>query len=83
VFSSNQIDTALAACAEGVGIGQFLSYQAKALLDAGQLKRVLREHESAPVPIHVVYPHARLLSTNVRAFVDWIVPRLRAVRFDV
>jgi DNA-binding transcriptional LysR family regulator len=83
VFSSNQIDTALAACAEGIGIGQFLSYQAKALLDAGRLKRILRGHESEPVPIHIIYPHARLLSANVRAFVDWIVPLLRAVRFDV
>jgi DNA-binding transcriptional LysR family regulator len=83
VFSSNQIDTALAACAEGIGMGQFLSYQAKALLDAGRLKRILSEHESAPVPIHIIYPHARLMSTNVRAFVDWIVPRLRAARFDV
>jgi len=31
----------------------------------------------------MIYPHARLLSTSVRAFVDWIVLRLRAVRFDV
>lgn len=82
-FASNQIDTALAACADGVGVGQFLSYQVQALLAAGRLKRILREHEGAPVPIHVVYPSARLLSTNVRAFVDWIVPRLRASRVDL
>jgi DNA-binding transcriptional LysR family regulator len=77
VFTSNQIDAALDACLDGVGIGQFLCYQVQALLDAGRLKRVLGEFEPAALPIHVIYPHARLLSSNVRAFVDWTVPRLR------
>jgi DNA-binding transcriptional LysR family regulator len=77
VLASNQIDVALDACLAGVGIGQFLCYQVQALLDAGRLKRVLGEFEPAPLPIHVIYPHARLLSANVRAFVDWTVPRLR------
>jgi DNA-binding transcriptional LysR family regulator len=78
VFASNQIDAPLDACVHGVGVGQFLCYQVQAMLDSGQLKRVLGESEPAPLPIHVVYPHARLLSSNVRAFVDWTVPRLRA-----
>jgi DNA-binding transcriptional LysR family regulator len=77
VLATNQIDVALDACLAGVGIGQFLGYQVRALLDAGKLKRVLAEADPAPLPIHVVYPHARLLSANVRAFVDWTVPRLR------
>lgn len=76
-ISTNQIDVALDACLAGVGIGQFLCYQVRALLDAGKLKRVLAQSEPAPLPIHVIYPHARLLSPNVRAFVDWTVPRLR------
>jgi DNA-binding transcriptional LysR family regulator len=77
VLASNQIDVALDACLGGVGIGHFLCYQVQALLDAGKLRRVLRDFEPAPLPIHVIYPHARLLSSNVRAFVDWTVPRLR------
>jgi DNA-binding transcriptional LysR family regulator len=76
-LASNQIDAALDACESGLGLGQFLCYQARAALDAGRLKRVLGEFEPAPLPIHVIYPHARLLSANVRAFVDWAVPRLR------
>jgi DNA-binding transcriptional LysR family regulator len=76
-LTTNQIDAALDACLGGVGVGQFLCYQVQALLDAGRLKRVLGEFEPAPLPIHVLYPHARLLSSNVRAFVDWTVPRLR------
>jgi DNA-binding transcriptional LysR family regulator len=79
-LATNQVDTALDACLRGVGPGQFLCYQVQALLDAGKLKRVLQHFEPEPVPIQVVYPHARLLSSNVRAFVDWAVPRLRAIK---
>jgi DNA-binding transcriptional LysR family regulator len=75
-LATNQIDVALDACLTGLGVGQFLSYQVQAALDRGDLKRLLRDFEPAPVPIQIVYPHARLLSSNVRAFVDWAVPRL-------
>ncbi|HEU4352610.1 MAG TPA: LysR family transcriptional regulator [Burkholderiales bacterium] len=77
VLASNQIDVALDACLAGVGIGEFLCYQVQALLAAGRLKRVPADPEPTALPIQVVYPHARLLSTNLRAFVDWTVPRLR------
>ena len=77
-FSSNQVETALDACVRGIGLGQFLSYQVQGFFDDGRLKRVLADAEPPPTPIHVIYPHARLLSANVRAFVDWTVPRLRA-----
>jgi DNA-binding transcriptional LysR family regulator len=76
-LASNQIDAALDACVSGLGLGQFMGYQVQALLDAGRLKRVLGDFEPPPLPIHVIYAHARLLSSNVRAFVDWTVPRLR------
>ena len=80
VLASNQIDAVIDACARGVGIGQFLCYQVQALLDDGVLRRVLRQHEPPALPIHVIYPHARLLSSNVRAFVDFAVPRLRGLK---
>ena len=46
-------------------------------VNAGKVKRLLSDFEPAPLPIHIVYPHARLLSSNVRAFVDMAVGRLR------
>jgi DNA-binding transcriptional LysR family regulator len=49
----------------------------QASIEDGQLKRVLCEYEPAPLPIHVIYLQTRLLSANVRAFVDWTVPQLR------
>jgi DNA-binding transcriptional LysR family regulator len=77
-LASNQIDPALDACVGGAGLGQFLSYQVQALLEARKLRRVLARFEPSPLPIHAIYPSARLLSSNVRALVDWAVPRLRA-----
>jgi DNA-binding transcriptional LysR family regulator len=74
----NQVDAAVDACLRGLGPGQFLCYQVQTLLDVGKLKRVLQSFEPEAVPIQLVYPQARLLSANVRAFVDWAVPRLRA-----
>jgi DNA-binding transcriptional LysR family regulator len=80
LLTSNQIDAVLDACLRGVGLGQFLHYQVQPLIERGKLRRVLATHEPEPIPIQVVYPGTRLLSSNVRAFVDWAVPRLRALR---
>jgi len=77
VLASNQIDPVLAACAGGEGLGQFLSYQVKDLLDARKLKRVLVDYEPAPLPIHVIYPSARFVSSNVRTLLDFAVPLWR------
>lgn len=75
---TNQFDVAVDACLRGLGCGQFLCYQVDPLLALGKLKRVLPEFEPAPLPIHLVYPHGRQMSANVRAFLDAAVPQLRA-----
>lgn len=82
VLRTNQFDIAVEACLRGLGCGQFLCYQVAALVNVGKLKRVLREFEPAPLPIHVVYPHGRYVSANVRAFIDMAVPRLRAAAME-
>jgi DNA-binding transcriptional LysR family regulator len=74
---TNQIDVALDACVKGLGCGAFLDYQVRDALAAGTLHRVLQAYEPEPIPVHMVYPHSRLLSSRVRSFVDWVVPRLR------
>jgi DNA-binding transcriptional LysR family regulator len=70
ILRTNQFDAAIDACLHGLGCGQFLCYQVDALVKAGRLKRVLQDFESPPMPVSIVYPHARLLSSNVRAFID-------------
>src|SRR6185295_4502708 len=82
VVSCNQIDSALDACIDGLGLGMFFSYQVMTHRKAGTLACVLEEFEIEPVPIQVIYPHSRLLATKVRVFVDDCVKQLRKVTFD-
>ena len=60
----------------------FLSYQASGSRKSGELKYVLEEFESEPLPVHVVYPQTKLTSAAVRTFVDECVTTLRQVDFD-
>ena len=82
VLTCNQADAALAACADGLGLGCFLSYMAAPLARAGRLKYVLEDFEVPPLPVSFVYPQSRRLSPTVRAFADLCAARLRRARFD-
>ena len=42
----------------------------------GELQLVLREFETDPLPLSLVFPHNRLLSIRVRRFVDWMAQAL-------
>ena len=76
-FKSNQAAAAVEACARGIGFGLFLAYQVAPLIAAGKLQVVLAEFEPPPMPVSLVYPHARLIATRTRVFLDWMAPRLR------
>lgn len=76
-FAANQVDVALDACRKGLGCGRFLGYQVRELEASGQLVRVLPDWEPEAVSVSLAYPHSRLLSPRIRAFVDWATPRLR------
>jgi DNA-binding transcriptional LysR family regulator len=78
----NQGDVAVDACANGMGLGSFLSYMVAPLRRSGKLKYVLEEYETRPLPVHVAYSHSRLLPATVRAFVDFCVEKLRKTEFD-
>jgi DNA-binding transcriptional LysR family regulator len=75
---SNSVDAALDAVASGLGAGQFLSYMVEPLLRDGRLQLLLEAYAPPAVPVTVVYPHSRLLSTKVRLFVDLAASQLRA-----
>lgn len=68
----------LDACAEGLGFGRCLSYQAEPLLRAKRLRVVLARYEVEPWPVNITYPSARLLPSRTRAFVDWMREALAA-----
>lgn len=71
-FGCNQTGAAAAACVNGVGFGQFLSYQVQDLVANDQLRIVLTDYEPQPRPVSLVYPGGRLVSARMRALVDWL-----------
>jgi DNA-binding transcriptional LysR family regulator len=82
VVTSNDIDSAVNACVDGLGLGMFLSYMVALNRKQGELKYVLEKFETEPTPVQVIYPQSKLLSTTVRAFIDECVGKLRGLRFD-
>lgn len=82
VLTRNEIDSSIAACVDGLGMGMFLSYQVASHRKNGRLKYILEEFETEPLPVQIVFPHSKLLSTKVRAFADACIKGLRQVRFD-
>ena len=67
----NHVWPAVQACAEGAGFGMFFSYQVEPMLRDQRLRIVLEEFERPARPISIIYPHARLLPTRTRAFIDF------------
>jgi DNA-binding transcriptional LysR family regulator len=55
----------------------FLSYQVEQELAKGELRVVLEQYEPPPLDVSVVYSHAKLMSTRIRYFVDWVTHELR------
>jgi DNA-binding transcriptional LysR family regulator len=82
IVTSNDIDSAVNACVDGLGLGMFLSYMVAPHRKDGRLEYVLEKFETEPMPVQVVYPQVRLMSNKVRAFVDECVDKLRRVGFD-
>ena len=78
----NEIDSTLNACTSGLGLGMFLSYQTAPFRKSNKIRYVLEDFETEPVPVQIVYPHTRRLSTTVRAFIDECVRKLRGVSLD-
>jgi DNA-binding transcriptional LysR family regulator len=73
----NTAESAIDSAIAEFGITRVLSYQASDALASGSLVRLLREHEPADAPIHLVYPDGRHPPPKLRAFIDFVAPRLR------
>ncbi|NIF34177.1 LysR family transcriptional regulator [Enterobacter sp. Cy-643] len=62
-----------AAGLSGLGIVQMAAFLMEPMLKDGRFELILDDWSNDPMPIHVVYPQNRHLSTKVRVFVEWIV----------
>lgn len=67
------------ACLAGLGIGQLPSFVFALYRSSGLLEAVLPDWVPEPLPVHVVYPSNRHLSTKVRVFAEWVAERLSAL----
>ena len=81
-LSCNQISAAVTACVDGVGFGQFLSYQVADELSSGTLVRVLEEHEIVGIPVNVVYASGRLPTARQKALGAFLRDSLRRRVFE-
>jgi len=73
----NTAEAAVDAAIAGIGVTRVLSYQAAQAVAEGKLKIVLAAYEPEPVPINLVYIGQGLLPLKMRAFLDFVAPRIR------
>jgi DNA-binding transcriptional LysR family regulator len=73
----NTAPAAIAAATLGVGLIRVLSYQVADAVRAQSLKIVLAKFESAPLPVSLVHTGQAPLPLKLRAFLDFVTPRLR------
>jgi LysR family transcriptional regulator for bpeEF and oprC len=62
----------VAAAESGLGIAQIPAFVLKEAMERGRLDLVLGDWVPEPVPLNVVYPQNRHLSSKIRVFVDWV-----------
>ena len=70
--ATDEAQTYLAAALAGHGIVQVPSFMVRDHLTRGSMRPVLPDWTVPSIPLHVVYPPNRHLSTRLRVFVDWI-----------
>lgn len=71
IVSVNDSNANLAAGLAGLGIVRTTTFMARPHFDSGALVPLLLDWCADTIPIHVVYPPNRHLSTKLRVFVDW------------
>jgi DNA-binding transcriptional LysR family regulator len=73
----NTAEAAIAAAMLDVGLIRVLSYQVADAIRRDALRVVLDSYESAPLPVNLVHKGQAPLSLKLRAFLDFVTPRLR------
>ena len=78
----NTAEAALDAALAAFGITRVLSYQAQPFLIAGRLIPLLQSFAPVSIPVTLVYAGQGIMPLKLRAFLDFVTPRLRAILKD-
>lgn len=73
----NAADAAIDAAIAGIGVTRVLAYQAARAVSQRQLEIVLADFEPAPLPVSLIHTAQSLMPLKLRAFLDFLAPRLR------
>ena len=73
----NDSEAAIDAAIAGAGIARVMSYKMEAARRAGTLVVMLEDFELEPLPLHIVYAERKPVPLKLRAFLNWVTPRLK------
>jgi DNA-binding transcriptional LysR family regulator len=76
---TNTAESAIDAALLGTGLTRVLSYQIADAVLEGRLQLVLEKFRLPAIPIHLVHAGQTPLPLKLRAFLDFMSPRLRAI----
>ncbi|MCG7506708.1 LysR family transcriptional regulator [Mesorhizobium retamae] len=65
-----------AAVAVGLGIGRVPLWQIQDLVDSGRVEVILEAFEQPAIPVHIIWPAARLPLAKTRLFIDFLAANL-------
>jgi DNA-binding transcriptional LysR family regulator len=71
------------AAVSGLGITRLPNFVINEHLKSGALVEILKDYPTKPLPVHLIYTKQGLLPLKVRAFIDWMAPRLRKKLLDL
>jgi len=69
-----------ASAVAGLGIIQCPHYRIAELINQGVMQEILTDTPPPPMPVSVLYPQNRHMSSRVRVFVDWLAEIFAAAR---
>jgi DNA-binding transcriptional LysR family regulator len=78
----NSLSALVTAAKEGAGIVRVPSWQIADDLAAGRLKRILTAYERPPTPVHALFQPAKLASSKIRVFIDYLVEQLASKKLS-
>ncbi|NIJ64223.1 DNA-binding transcriptional LysR family regulator [Sphingomonas leidyi] len=80
---TNTSTATVTAAVDGIGIARAPCHHVRRELRSGALVSILDEFDTRSFPVHLVYLRQGKLPQKVRAFLDWMTPRLRAALKDI